>query len=459
MQTQPSSATVPSTAEWDRLKAIDQNSIVHSWSAQDDYRSELMVGAEGAHYWDEAGNRYLDFASQAYFANVGAGCERIVEAMSRQVRELPYAYLLGNIPKLELADKLLSFMPAGYTRVWFGCNGSDSIELALKVARLVTGRQSVIAFQGEYHGASMGATSVTGQPRLKRGIGTPVPGTIFLPGPSDRESPIQGATQEETDQNTLALLRHTIVSTGPESIAGVLAEPIPTGIRTGATIPGRDYWREVQRLCEESDLLLMSDEIVTGFGRTGHWFARDYYSYEPDIICLGKGLTSGYFPLSATVFKDGICERVRGTFLPHGLTYAGHPLGCAAAIANIETIEEDDLLSNVARVGSALADQLASLRQRHPVVSGVSSLGLWAGLELEAASPVPSSIKGADSAREDGEGPASRIVAAMKERGVIVRGGDRTIKLAPPLIVTREDVDLVMGVIDDLLSDLERGTL
>jgi taurine--2-oxoglutarate transaminase len=433
-----------SPAEVSTLQQVDRDHIVHSWTAQRAYVPKLVTRAAGNYFWDADGRRYLDFTSEAWYANIGHGEQRVARAVAAQVEQLACIYRFGTEPKLRLATKLLSLLPAGYRQIFFGCNGSDAVEFALKLARLVSGRQSVISFYGQYHGASMGATSVTGIPGWRSKIGQGVPGTIFVPAPSHRDrAPASGDGQEEIEADTLAYLRRTIEQTGPEAIAAVLGEPFTTA--GPAVFPSRRYWKRVRALCDEYDLLLIADEVVSGFGRTGHWFARDYYDYEPDILCFGKGLTSGYLPLSATVFSAAVAERFADEVLPHGLTYSGHPVCCAAALANLQVIEEDDLVANARMMGAYLANGLHDLRTDHPIVGRAESLGLFAVLELESQR---SSAEGAEL------GPD--VMRVAEERGVIVRGAEDRVAFAPPLTITKAELDVGLGVLDEALGAVAR---
>jgi taurine---2-oxoglutarate transaminase len=338
--------------EIEDLLQIDQDNILHSWTAQGSYIPSIVTRAQGNYFWDAEGKRYLDFTSQAWFANIGHGDKRVRHAID-EYDDLPLAiYGRSTLPKLLLAKKILSLLPGGYARVFFGCNGSDAVEAALKIARHVTKRQEIIAFWNGYHGASMGATSVTGIPKWRTTIGSTVPGTTFVPAPYHYRSNLAGSNQDETDRNTLAYLEYVINSIGSDTVAAIIGEPIiATG---GCIVPGRGFWRGVRSLCDRYDILLISDEIVTGFGRTGFWFARDYYDYKPDIIAFAKGLSSGYAPLSAAVLNNRVSGALNDTILPHGLTYSGHPLACAVALANINVIEMDGLIDRAGRRGRRL---------------------------------------------------------------------------------------------------------
>jgi taurine--2-oxoglutarate transaminase len=454
-------------AEWDRYARIDREHVIHSWAVQDEYAPSMVVRAEGNYFWDQDGRRYLDFTSQAWFANIGHGNQRVAEAIARQAQEPAPIYAAGTPPKLDLTEKLLSLVPPDYERVFFGCNGSDAIEASLKVARMITGRQNVVAFWHEYHGASMGATSVTGIPTWRTELGEPVPGTIFVAGPHRYRCPLPNATQEDADRWSVENLRQTIEYVGADTIAAVIGEPFVTG--SAAVVPGRDYWRQVRQVCDEHGILLIGDEVVSGFGRTGHWFGRDYYDYEPDMIVFAKGLTSGYLPLSAAIFRTNVVDGFRSRLLPHGLTYSGHPICCAAALANIAVIEEDDLVANAAAMGRRLADGMDWLVERHPSIGEARSLGLFGVLELvqdretKAAFPADLALGGDIPA---GGSVAQQVGAAMRQRGIILTGGSLlrakraadvidSLRFAPPLTITADEIDLFYETLDPILDRVD----
>jgi taurine--2-oxoglutarate transaminase len=441
-----------------RLVSVDEDCVIHSWMAQDDYRARMVVGAEGNYFWDSEGRRLLDFTSQAWYCGIGHGDRRVAEAIARQAHELPTIYGFGTRPKLELTERLLGLLPVDYGAVFYGCNGSDAVEAALKIARLVTGRQNVVAFHGEYHGASMGATSVTGLPGMRSGTGQPVPGTVFVPSPYHYRSPLAGATQAETDRATVDFLGQTLLQMDPGTVAALVGEPFSSG--GGAVVPGPDYWKQVRALCDQYGIVLVADEIVSGFGRTGHWFARDHYDYVPDILCLAKGLTSGYLPLSAAVVTRSMLERFRGRPLPHGLTYSGHAVCCAAALATLDVIDGDDLVARAAKSGHHLAERLVELSERHPCVGHVQSLGLFAVIELVGDPATKAPLPGSAIVAEDlpAGAPGSQLVSWMERHGIVVRGRDSLVKVAPPLTVTTEEIDLAFDRLGEGLERLDRFT-
>jgi taurine--2-oxoglutarate transaminase len=432
---------------------FDRRHLLHTWSVQSAYEPELIVRARGNYYWDGEGRRYLDFASQLGYANIGHDDPRVVRALDSETWSVATIYGSGKVPTLRLAEKLLSLLPDNYERVFFGLNGSDAVEASLKIARLVTGRPDIIAFHHAYHGSSAGAMSVGGLARLRVTPG--VPGTVHVYPPYHYRSPIAGRTQEETDERTVVYLRRTIDACGPENIAAIIGEPV-MGSGVGV-VPGQRYWRLVSELCAEYGLLLIADEVITGFGRLGHWFARDHYDYIPDIITLGKGLTSGYLPLSATVLGEKVCRLLEDRFLPHGLTNANHAVCSAAALANIAVIEEDDLIAHARARGVELGERVLDLAARHHCVGDVRHLGLFSVIELvqdpgsKSRFPAGTRLAGGRYGEDD---VAVQVRNAMYERGIRITafrtGG--IFALVPPLRIEPNEIDRTIEALDEVLA-------
>jgi taurine--2-oxoglutarate transaminase len=444
--------------EFRRLSDIDSSELMHSWAVQSEHEPQLAVRAAGNYVWDQEGRRYLDFTAQQWHANVGHGNRRVLDAVVDAASGLATMTSFATVPRLELAHKLLELLPPSYSRVFFGCNGSDANEAAIKTARLVTRRQGVISFWNAYHGGSMAATSATGLPYLRVGFGEPVPGTLFVPAPYHYRSPIAGATQAETDCATVEYLRRTIEQAGPETIAALIGEPFNA---TAGMVPGPDFWRQARDVCDEYGILLIGDEVVSGFGRTGRWFARDYYDYEPDIITFAKGLTSGYLPLSAAVFRRNVVEQFEDRLWPHGLTYSGHSLCCVAGLANIAVIEEDGLVEHAASMGRVLAAGLEGLKERHPSVGDVRSIGLYGAVELVAdrqtKQPFPAGVR-IEPGTGVPPGVALEIAGILRRNGILVNAMrvEGIVKFSPPLTIECDEVEFVIAALDDVLGKLDR---
>lgn len=368
----PDRDDTPSGAREPEDAAVERDRIVHKWTRQDRYRPVFVAGAAGSRFNDEAGHAYLDAFSQSWYALAGHGERRITDAIAAQAAELAsiHAGGLATAPRGRLATRLFELLPPGFRRVFFGSNGSDAVEAALKLTRLATGRQGVIAFEGSYHGASMGSASVSGLAGVRAGFGEPVPGTHLVPFP--------GRPQ---------LVEEAILAAGARSVAAVVAEPVQA-VR-GVILPPPGYRRRVREICDRYEIALVFDEVVTGFGRTGTWFAFQQFDAVPDVLCLGKGFTSGYQPLSAAVFGPRVMDALERRPLYHGLTFEGHSAACAAALANLDVIADDGLVARAAALGDLLGRELEALAARHGSVTAVRGLGAMWGIELDReAAPV-----------------------------------------------------------------------
>ena len=434
---------------------VDQRSVLHQWTSNQQYEPELVVRAEGNYFWTAAGNRILDFTSQAFFANIGHCDSRVIEALHRQARSMSGLFSRATPVRSQLAEYLVSLLPA-YARVYFGTNGSDAVEIALKTARAITGRQRVISFFGSYHGTTSAASSVSGEYRTRLGGGQPLAGSIFVPPPYRYRSPFLGESQEETDERTVAFIRETIHETGAETIAAFIAEPCLTA--GAGVVPGRSFWRDVRELCDENGILLIADEVITGFGRTGSWFAHPAYDYVPDIVVLGKGLASGYAPISATLFSPATAEFYDDIEVPFGLTHSGHPLGCAAAVAVIDVISGDGLIERATQMGTQLVMGLEALQDAHPSLGDVRASGLFATLEF-VRDPVSRTSFGLhdtiDGLPQGEPGAGMAVARYLTQAGVLVRPTSDLLKLGPPLTVEAFEIDLVLELLDQALTVLD----
>jgi 4-aminobutyrate aminotransferase-like enzyme len=425
----------------------DRALFLHSFQSDATYVPEVIARASGNYVWTADGRELLDFRSQAFFANVGHGERRVIDAVGDQLSRSGGIMNFATPAKLALGERLRGLLPESYGRFYFGLNGSDAIEVALKSARLLTGRQNVIAFQGEYHGATMGAASVSGARESRVGGGELVPGTILVPAPYHYRSPFGPGSPAEVEQRTVAFLRQTIDEVGADTIAAVVGEPF---ISAGpGVVPGLGYWRQVEELCREQGIVLIADEVITGMGRSGAMFARDVYGYEPDILCLGKGLTGGYVPLSAVAFREPVGSELGQRFFPFVVTHAGHPVGCAAALACLDVIEDDDLVARGAEMGRQLHAAMLELAERHVCIGDVRSLGLFTNVEFVQDRATKTRF------------PEDAAVGVELERrlfdnGVLVRGTPHVLKLGPPLTIDRTEIDRVAELLDGHLEQLDQ---
>lgn len=422
-----------------------------TWSAQAHVNPIPVKRAEGVYFWDVDGKRYLDLNSMVMCVNIGHGDRRVIEAMVEQVRELPFAGpQMATRPRAELGKLLAEVVPAGLTRFLYTLGGADANENAIKLARGFTGRHKILARYRSYHGAGFGAIAATGDPRRIAWEPEVMPGVVHFLDPYRYRSTFHRINPEISDeafsQDYLNHLEEIIQYEGPETIAAVLIETV-TGTN-GVIVPPPGYLPGVREICDRYGILLICDEVMSGFGRTGRWFAVDHWDVKPDLMTMAKGLTSGYAPLGAVAMREEIAAAFAERVFQGGLTYNGHPVSLAAAVANIQVMQEDRIVERAAQTGEVMADMLSELVERHPSVGDVRSIGLFGVIELvrnrETKQPL-APFNG--SSAEMG-----RLRKFMLDRGVFVYTHWHTILMIPPLIITPEQLQEGFSVIDQALE-------
>ncbi len=358
----------------DEMIALSKKHTLFEWSAQSKVDPIPVARAKGIYFWTPEGKRFIDFNSQLMCVNIGHGDERVIRAINEQLAVLPYANpFLATEPRARLGAKLASIAPGDIDVFFFTNGGAEANETAFKIARAYTGRPKVISFYRSYHGGTAGALAATGEPR-----GWLQPS---LPGFLHVLSPHHGISRgSDTADAALRYLEEVIQLEGPESIAAIIMESVVG--TNGVLIPPDGYYQGLRALCDKYGILLIADEVMTGFGRTGAWFAVDHWNVVPDIITMAKGITSAYMPLGAVGMRRTIAEIFQDRPFPGGLTYNSHPLACAAALATIAAYEEDNLIEKARHTGHLMAALLADLATRHPSVGAVRSLGLFGVVEL-----------------------------------------------------------------------------
>jgi taurine---2-oxoglutarate transaminase len=439
-------AREPMSAE--QIRELDRRYVLHSWSVQQAIDPLPVAGAEGSYFWDYDGKRYLDFASQLINVSIGHQHPRLIAAIKEQADRLcTIAPSVANDQRSELARLLAELTPGDLRMSFFTNGGAEANENAIKLARWYTGRSKIIVRYRSYHGATAGAISLTGDPR--RWPAEPgLPGIVRMFDPYTYRCPA-GHPDPCPVCTGAPHLEEILQYEGPQNVAAVMLETV-TGTN-GIIVPPDGYLRSIREVCDRYGIVLIFDEVMAGFGRTGRWFACDHWDVAPDIITLAKGINSGYVPLGAMVISDAIAEWVSDKMFAGGLTYSGHPLACAAAVASIEAFREEGIVENAAAHGEYLAGELAALAERHPSVGEVRGLGLFWGLELvrnrETREPlVPFNAAGPDAA------PVARITKAAMDRGVYPFMHWNVLSIAPPLTIAREDLDTGLAVYDELLS-------
>jgi taurine--2-oxoglutarate transaminase len=359
----------------DEMVALTKQHTLFEWSAQAKVDPIPVAGAKGVYFWTPEGKRYIDFNSQLMCVNIGHGDGRVIRAIQEQAATLAYANpFMATEARARLGAKLAEIAPGDIDVFFFTNGGSEANENAIKIARQYTGRHKVLARYRSYHGATAGSISLTGDPR--RWITEPgMSGVVHV------LDPYHGVERGwDTAERALSLLEEVIQLEGPQTIAAFFLEPV-TGTN-GVLVPPPGYLEGVRELCTKFGILMVADEVMSGFGRTGEWFAVNHWKVVPDLLCMAKGLTSAYVQLGAVGMRRQIADHFRDRAFMSGLTYNSHPLACAAALATIGVYEEDDLIVNARRMGLVMKEVLADLESRHRCVGAARSIGLFGIVEL-----------------------------------------------------------------------------
>lgn len=429
---------------------LDRAHVFHSWSAQATLDPLVITGGEGAWYWDEDDNRYLDFSSQLVYLNLGHQHPKMVAALQEQAATLTtIAPSAANPARSQAAAMIAERAPAGLNKVFFTNGGAEATENAVRMARLVTGRHKILTAYRSYHGATAGAIQMTGEPR--RWASEPsAPGFVKFFGPYLYRSVFNATTEQQEAERALAHLRAVIELEGPNHIAAIVLETIVG--TNGVLVPPHGYLPGVRALCDEYGIKLVLDEVMVGFGRVGQWFACQHFDVTPDMITFAKGVNSGYVPLGGVLMNDEIAQAFDHRPYPGGLTYSGHVLGCAAAVASMNIFEEEGILDHVQTLETEVfAPGLQELKDNHDCIGEVRGLGAFWALELVKNREtremlVPFNASGADAA------PMNELLNACRSAGLVPFSQYNRIHLAPPLVTTAEEVR--MGL-DRLNSALE----
>ena len=432
----------------------DHRHVLHAWSAHANLEPVVVAGAEGARFWSEDGRRWLDFSSQLVNVNVGHQHPKLIAAIQAQAATLctvaPYH---ANAATAEAARLIAEIAPGDLNRVFFTNGGAEAVENAIRMARLHTGRHKVLAAYRSYHGATAGAIAASGDPR--RWPSEPgAPGIARFWGPYPYRSAFHAADATEECARALAHLADTIMVEGPHTIAAVLLETVVGG--NGILVPPDGYLQGVRALCDAHGILLIADEVMAGFGRCGEWFAIDRWNVVPDLITFAKGVNSGYVPLGGVILGDAVADSFATRAYPGGLTYSGHPLACAAAVACIGIYREEDLVARTRALGEAVvAPALQALRDRHPCVGDVRGLGLFWAVELvrdrATREPlVPFNATGSADA------PMREFAAACRQRGLWPFVAGNRLHVVPPLTIAEDELREGLAIVDAALDVADR---
>ncbi|HLE51684.1 MAG TPA: aminotransferase class III-fold pyridoxal phosphate-dependent enzyme [Anaerolineales bacterium] len=429
-------------------------SMQHSfwtWSAQASVTPIPVTRAKGVYFWDTNGKQYLDLNSMVMCANIGHGEQRVIDAIVEQARQLPFAGpSMATKPRALLGKILAEITPGNLDKFLFTLGGADANENAIKLARAFTGRQKILARYRSYHGATYGAMALTGDPRRVAWEPNLMPGVVHFLDPYRYRSTFHRLNpdipESEFTQDYLNHLEEIITYEGPETIAAVLIEPV-TGTN-GVIVPPAGYLQGVRVLCDRYGIQLIADEVMSGFGRTGQWFAVDHWKVVPDLMTMAKGLTSGYAPLGAVAMRNDIAEFFNDRIYQGGLTYNAHPISLAAAIANIRVLQDDRLVERAQSMGAVLRRLLTDLGEQHPSVGEARSIGLFGAIEL-----VRDRRTREPMAPYNGSSPEmTALRKSLLDQGVFVYTHWHTVLIIPPLIITEEQLQEGFKALDQALA-------
>lgn len=430
-----------------RAYELDRAHVFHSWQAQGPFEPMTIVDAEGPYIWDGEGRKLLDMSSQLVNTNIGHQHPKVVSAIQEQAAKLcTIAPQHVNDARSEAARLITDRTPGDLDHVFFTNGGADANEHAIRMARLHTGRTKVLSAYRSYHGGTQLAVNVTGDPRRFANDYSAEGIVHFMPAYQYR-SYFGSTTEAEETQRALQHLEDMITLEGPNNIAALILETVPG--TAGIYGPPAGYLEGVRELTARYGIVYIADEVMAGFGRTGRWFAVDHWDVTPDLITFAKGVNSGYVPLGGVAISDAIFETFRDRVYPGGLTYSGHPLACAAAVATMNAMDEEGMIDNADRLGrDIIGPALGEMAQRHPSIGEVRGMGCFWAVELvkDRTTKEPMAAYGGSSAE------MNRVIGAMKAGGVLPFANFNRIHVVPPLNTPDEDVRFGLEVLDEALT-------
>lgn len=438
----------------EEIRSTSMEYNLQSWSKQKNINPIPVEKADGIYFWDYDGNRYSDMSSQLVNMNLGFGNQKIGSAIKEQVDQFCFiGPSYGAESRATLAKKIIDLMPDNMGKVFFTNAGAESNENAVKMARMFTGKNKIFSRYRSYHGSSFGAGNLTGEPR-RYPLEPGVPGFIKFFDPYVYREAVTFDSEESATRYYLTKLEEQIQYEGSDSIAAIVMETI-TG-SNGILIPPKGYMPGVRALCDKYGILMICDEVMTGWCRTGRMFAFEHFDIKPDIVTFAKGVTCGYVPLGGVVVSKEIASYFDENLLSCGLTYSGHPLSCAAGVACVDYYEEADILGNVNKVGQVLGETLEEMKKNHPCVGDVRYIGLFSAIELvkdkETKEPLVPYGK-------DPEGVMGKIAGLLKARKFMTYTHENMVLIAPPLIITEEQLREELRKMEEVLTIVDQELL
>ena len=448
----------------DTLKELQDSALEHLWvylreptDMAEKGEPTVYVSGEGVRVTDSLGNTSIDAMSGLWLKNVGYGRKEIADAAYEQMLKLTYMPMgTTTEPTIRLAEKVAQITPGDLSRSFFTSGGSEAVETAIKLTRAYfkrVGEPSRIKFisrKDSYHGATAGAMALGGNHLYPRADYEPLmPGTFHVPQPNFYRCEFGSETPEQCGERSVRAIEDMIKFQGPDTVAGVVAEPVSSPM--GAVVPPDNYWPMLREVCDKYGVLLIADEVITGFGRTGKMFACEHWGVTPDIMTVAKGITSGYLPMGGAITRKNIADAFVGSqrvSFRHVITFGGHPVVAAAALRNIQIMEDEHLVENSAEMGAYLLDGLKELREKHEMIGVVRGIGLMCGMELvrdrETKETYPAEAE-----------LGNRLTSGFQANGLHLRGSDN-MNVMPPLCVTSSEIDEIIAAMDKVFTDVGR---
>ena len=434
-------------------KDIIKNNLdytLFSWTKQANLNPINASHAKGSYIYDRDGKKYLDFSSQLMNVNIGHGNQRITDAVVKQMQEVSYVYPgMATDVRGKLGKKIAEITPGNLTKTFFTLGGAEAIDNSIKLARMYTGRHKIITHYRAYHGATYGAISAGGDPRKFPVDSQAVPNIIHVENPYAYRCPWNSSTIQECGELALAHLERVIKFENPDSVAAILFEGESGS--SGCIKYPPFYLKKVREICDKYGILLIDDEVMSGFGRTGKMFGIDHHNVTPDIMCLAKGLTSGYLPLGAMVVTDKIANHFNDNNLSIGLTYSAHPTLCAAALENLKIIEEENLVERASEMGKYLESEVEKLKDKHPSIGDFRNTGLLGCIELVKNRETKEPITPWNAAANEMD-ITNKIAAKIRELGMFTFVRWNWIFIAPPLNISKEEIDEGLEIISQAIA-------
>jgi taurine--2-oxoglutarate transaminase len=436
--------------EAETIRNYELEYVLYPWVPQKGLNPVIIDRAKGNYFYDPSGKQYLDFSSMFVFSNLGHADPRVVEAIAQQAGRLPTAASpFATEAKARLAKLIAEVTPGDIKKTFFSTSGAEANEGAIKIARAATGTEKIIARYRSYHGSTFGAMTLTNDCR-NWPFEPAIPSVIHCLDPYCYRCPF-GLTYPACDLRCAKHVEDVIRFEGEKRIAGFMAETIVGA--NGIIVPPDGYWQKIREICDRYGVVMMVDEVMVGFGRTGKWFAIEHWGVVPDVMTMAKGITSGYVPLGATSVREWVAQRFETNPYTHGHTYSGHTLAMAAGAATIEAYRSDALIDRAAEMGEYLMQKALELKDKHPCVGDVRGKGLFVGLELVKDRRTKEPIH--DPLFEGPRPPTGKmkvLAQAMKDGVYCLAGVASVIMLAPPLTITKGEIDFALDVFDRALA-------